>query len=123
MRSPIVSLDIQDTVIQLSHDNILPGSIGTVAGWGYFRPYTSALNYSKRSNSLKKVDVRIIDNLECSRLLPNVRIHPSHICAVSAANNPENFANVRIFLTLMLKRFFKVLHELFMEKYINIIKN
>ena len=74
-------------VIGLSNKIIVPGNAGYVVGWGDI----DHLNHT--SSKLKKLRVRIIDNLECQNNL-QIQIHPSQMCAVSSTIDGGNFFKV-----------------------------
>ena len=74
-------------MIELSFEIVYSGIIASVFGWGHYHPKIYF------SDWLKKLDVRILDDHECSVLLGYV-IHHSQMCGVSVNGQAHNFEKV-----------------------------
>ena len=81
--------------LKLLNDIIEPGTEARVYGYGH------NLNNTIRCNSVHVMNVRIIDNNNCSRLL-QYSIHPSEMCGVSMDYTSLNLADVSIFRQFIL---------------------
>ena len=82
------------SAIQLSSELVHAGIEGSIAGWGYIAPSLPVDNDSfLKSDHLKQLKVRIIDNEDCITIL-GYQVHHSEMCAVSAERSSSNFGPV-----------------------------